>query len=350
MIRRIRFKLVLRLILYVIIMFFSLILLFLKGYTFNDFLNTNCVVDKLSDLQVCLNKNDYFVDIKTSSIINPNYVYSLDSTGDEVSMMLDLGIKIGEDDSEGYVSLIGIVGKSQGIDLLNQIKNGSVNLKVHLEPFTNIEYIKGFNHIKQSYINYYTSEDYQNEFGIIFLESDINDFVLDINFDNYDFFNTEIFMYIYMVLFCVINLVIIFLILNTIIKIIYPYKCRCFNKLKRQEVDSVLSSSFKEKILFNNGYLCLDSKYFYIIYKSVEAIGKIESIVWVYSKLKKKEYYLVLNTINKNRYEIKMSLCDIKEVLNVLKRQNKYLIVQYNSDISKKFKKNPRKLVSSYEK
>ncbi len=350
MIRRIRFKLVLRLILYVIIIFFSLILLSLRGYTFNDLLNTNCVVDKLSDLQICLNKNDYFVDINTSSIINPNYVYSLDSTGDEVSMMLDLGIKIGEDDNDGYVSLIGIVGKSQGIDLLNKVKFGSVNLKVHLEPFKNQEYIKGFNQVKQNYISYYTSEDYQNEFGIIFLESDINDFILDINFDNYDFFNTKFFMYIYMGLFCVIDLVIILLIIDTFLKIVYPYRCRCFNKLKKKEILSVLNDFCKEKMLFNNGYLCLGSKYFYVLYKNIEAIGKSESIVWVYSKLKRNKYYLVLNTINKNKYEIKMSISDIKEVLNVLKSQNKYLVVQYNSEISKMYKNNPRKLVSSYEK
>lgn len=345
MIKRLRLKAVLNIILSVIVILLCFVPLIYKGYTFNDLFGNYCVVNEFDDVKKCMDRKDYFVKIKTDSVIDPKYVFSLNSSGDDVAALLDVGLRISDNEEDGYVSLIGILPLKSAAEFLEKRNNSqTVEFVTHLGSFTNEDYKQGFDYIKNSYIDYYTSEEYAKNYGIIFSEEQAQAFILDINFDSYTYSNSLWYMYLYVFILLLPILIFMINLIINLFKLIFPFRSKRFNGLNKKEILAILSNNADDSLLFFNKNVTIGKKYFYITTKNLEIMGKTKEIVWVYSKKSKRKYYLVINLNNKNSFEVCLLKKDIINIIDNLK-ENQQIITTFSLDNYKKYKKNPKGMV-----
>lgn len=345
MIKRLRLKAVLNIILSVIVILLCFVPLIYKGYTFNDLFGNYCVVNEFDDVKKCMDRKDYFVKIKTDSVIDPKYVFSLNSSGDDVAALLDVGLRISDNEEDGYVSLIGILPLKSAAEFLEKRNNSqTVEFVTHLGSFTNEDYKQGFDYIKNSYIDYYTSEEYAKNYGIIFSEEQAQAFILDINFDSYTYSNSLWYMYLYVFILLLPILIFMINLIINLFKLIFPFRSKRFNGLNKKEILAILSNNADDSLLFFNKNVTIGKKYFYITTKNLEIMGKTKDIVWVYSKKSKRKYYLVINLNNKNSFEVCLLKKDIINIIDNLK-ENQQIITTFSLDNYKKYKKNPKGMV-----
>lgn len=345
MIKRLRLKAVLNIILSVIVILLCFIPLIYKGYTFNDLLGNYCIITQFADVNKCMTQKNYFVKIKTDSIIDPKYVFSLDSSGDDVAALVDVGLKISDSEEDGYVSLIGILPLKRAVTLLER-RNDAQNVEIvtHLETFTNENYKQGFDYIKKSYIDYYTSDEYAKNYGIIFSEEQAQKFILDINFDSYTYSNSLWYMYLFVTILFLPILISMLILIVSFLKLFFPFNSKKFNGLSKNEILAIMNDKISDNLLFFNKNVSIGKKYFYITTKNLEVMGKTGDIVWVYSKKNKKKYYLVINLNNKNSFEICLLKKDIVNIINSLK-ENQNVVCTFSLDNYKKYRKSPKEMV-----
>lgn len=345
MIKRLRLKAVLNIILSVIVILLCFVPLIYKGYTFNDLFGNYCVVNEFDDVKKCIDRKDYFVKIKTDSVIDPKYVFSLNSSGDDVAALLDVGLRISDNEEDGYVSLIGILPLKSAAEFLEKHNNSqTIEFVTHLGSFTKEDYKQGFDYIKNSYIDYYTSKEYAKNYGIIFSEEQAQAFILDINFDSYTYSNSLWYMYLYVFILLLPILIFMINLIINLFKLIFPFSSKRFNGLNKKEILAILSNNADDSLLFFNKNVTIGKKYFYITTKNLEIMGKTKDIVWVYSKKSKRKYYLVINLNNKNSFEVCLLKKDIINIIDNLK-ENQKIITTFSLDNYKKYKKNPKGMV-----
>ena len=335
-------------VLFVIFILLSLIIFVLfksKGYKYIDITDQNCVIQNLDDLNTCIKTGSFFVNIKTDSIIDLDYSFSNSKKNKTVSKLLDIGIRINDNEDDGYVSLIGLTSIADANKLLEELKtNKTVIFKTHLLKFENNLYLEAFNDIKQKHVNYYISEEYSDKYNIEFTEDQAKGFILDINFDSYTINNSFYFMYIYTFLWLLFIIISLFISIKCLYQLLFIYKTKKFNGLSKSEIDDILAKNI-ERIKFENKYLLLSEDYFYIKKFNNFALGYIKDIVWVYVKQEKNKknktrFYIVLNLKNKKTYKIYTKKADLSGIIKLIKELNSSISTDFSVKNLKCFKKN----------
>ena len=343
MIKRLRMSYILRIVICIVCFLILLIVYINRGYKYNDLTNRNCVINYYSDIGKCIDSKEYFVRINTDSILETEYVYYLTNNEQQIAKMVDVGIRVSEDESDGYVSLIGLLPTKRADKYIEKINNGEdVSLLVHLTFFDEAKYKDVYNKIKNDYINYYTSEEYADNIGVRFTKEQADNFILDINFDNYTFQYRVLFMYGFSSIVLLVLLILLIGFINSIFGILFVYKNKKFNKVSKEDIDNTLANI---NPIYTGKKLVIYDKVFYISEVKYEAIGYIKDIVWVYIKpAKKNSYYLSINLINRHSYDVLLPKNEVDKVMSIFKDKNENIIDGFSEQYRKSYKKSPKKL------
>lgn len=254
------------------VVFFCLILLL--GYSFQDVTGNYCEIRTYEDYVECSRKDQYFVKVYSDYVYEAGYEYYDVSTDITLSKFVDFEIPL--EGTESYMSLLGVVSVSDLDKMQEQINNGETATYVgHLGELDS-SYNEGLFAVVDGYVDYYTGEEFYNEYGFAYTEDEVYNFILPLQVNGYNHTTTS--MYIYVAIFGGIGLFFIVLAILAFREFLDPKRNHSFKALTDEDLARADMEYQQGAFSFNEKKFKVSDHFFYILAGPNITIGKLADI------------------------------------------------------------------------
>lgn len=303
------------------VVFFCFIFLF--GYSFQDVTGNYCEIRTYEDYVECSRKNQYFVKVYSDYVYEAGYEYYNVDTNITLSKFVDFEIPLEGTDS--YMSLLGVVSVSDFDKMQERINNGETATYVGYLGELDSSYNEGLTYVVEGYVDYYTSEEFYNEYGFNYSEDEVYNFILPLQVNGYD--HTTASMYIPLVAFGGIGLLFVVFAILGFREFLDPKRNHSFKTLTDEDLARADMEYQQGTFSFNEKKFKVSEHFFYVLVGLNITVGKLAditdlSIYEVRSRGVVTNRYLRARMESGKVFDIAVKKKDIPRYVDVLVKKN----------------------------